>query len=105
MTTIRPMFEGAEMRSVYLLRAFAAVAIIVLVSLPARAVVQYEQGRHYINGIALLQDKDDPKAYYYLPKFPRVSERADGGPEFFSSSSRAKTKTMKVVVYCTSYLR
>ena len=48
----------------------------------AGAVVMYEEGRQIIDGISLLRDKEDPKAYYYLPDVPRVAlDRATGEPK------------------------
>ncbi len=50
----------------------------------ADAVVLYEEGRHVVDGITLLRDKEDPKSYYYLPTSPRVAPRPDGsGPDMF----------------------
>jgi len=46
---------------------------------PVNAVVNYEVAPFEINGVALLQDATNPKKYYYLPPFPRVSLRKDGG--------------------------
>jgi hypothetical protein len=39
----------------------------------AQAVVMYDEGREFIDGISLLRDKEDPKSYYYLPTIPRVA--------------------------------
>ncbi len=36
------------------------------------AVVLYDEGREFIDGITLLRDKDDSTAYYYLPTSPSV---------------------------------
>jgi hypothetical protein len=48
---------------------------------PAHALVNYEAGQLELNGVLLLQDSEDPNAYYYLPTAPRVSTRKDGGLE------------------------
>lgn len=48
---------------------------------PAWAVVQYEEGRRMIKGIQLLQEVGDPKAYYYIPQFPRLATKPDGSLE------------------------
>lgn len=45
------------------------------------ALVNYEAGQLELNGVLLLQDTQDSKAYYYLPTAPRVSTRSDGGLE------------------------
>ncbi len=64
---------------------FVLVVISALIVLPtANAVVLYEEGRHIVDGITLLRDKEDPKSYYYLPTSPRVAPRPDGsGPDMF----------------------
>ncbi|MGI9543437.1 MAG: hypothetical protein ACR2MX_09270, partial [Cyclobacteriaceae bacterium] len=43
-----------------------------------QALVKYDEGRRIINGIQLLQDSNDPLAYYYLPQYPRISTKEDG---------------------------
>ena len=45
------------------------------------AIVKYDEGRLTINGIQLLQDRDDPTAYYYLPQFPRLARNEFGDLE------------------------
>ena len=47
--------------------------------LPAQAVVMYDEGREFIDGVSLLRDKEDPKAFYYLPTSPSVSLDRDTG--------------------------
>lgn len=37
------------------------------------AVVMYDEGREFIDGVSLLRDKEDPKAYYYLPTVPSIA--------------------------------
>jgi hypothetical protein len=50
---------------------------------PSSALVLYDEGRRVIEGVQLLQDASDPKAFYYLPQFPRLSQRPGGdGFEF-----------------------
>ncbi len=46
--------------------------------LPALAQAKYDEGARFINGIQLLQDKDDPNAYYYVPKYPKLATNDDG---------------------------
>jgi hypothetical protein len=48
---------------------------------PASALVNYDVGQRSIRGVQLLQDYNDPKAYYYLPQYPRLATRADGSLE------------------------
>lgn len=48
---------------------------------PAIGLVNYDLGQRTINGIQLLQDFNDPKAYYYVPQYPRLSTKADGSLE------------------------
>lgn len=45
-------------------------------------VVKYDEGRRTINGIQLLQDSEDPNAYYYIPQYPRLATNADGSYKF-----------------------
>jgi hypothetical protein len=63
------------------LQAILVATTLLVVSFPAMALVNYEAGQIELSGILLLQDANDPKAYYYLPPAPRVSTRADGGLE------------------------
>lgn len=61
-----------------------AVALAVALQLwpaHAHAQVRYDEGRHTIGGVQLLQDYNDPSAYYYLPQFPRLATNADGAFE------------------------
>lgn len=58
------------------------ITLLLIVGLgPAHALVNYEAGQLELNGVLLLQDSEDPNAYYYLPTAPRVSTRKDGGLE------------------------
>jgi hypothetical protein len=56
------------------------IAVSVL-SGPLQALVKYDEGRLMINGIQLLQDKDDALLYYYLPQYPKLSVKDDGSYE------------------------
>jgi hypothetical protein len=47
----------------------------------AVALVRYDEGRRVVKGIVLLQDYSDPNSYYYLPQFPHLATRSDGGFE------------------------
>lgn len=51
------------------------------VAAPASALVNYDVGQRSIRGVQLLQDYNDPKAYYYVPQYPRLATRADGSLE------------------------
>ncbi|MDY8138111.1 hypothetical protein [Aquimarina sp. 2201CG5-10] len=44
----------------------------------AHSQVHYDEGRMIINGVQLLQDSNDPSAYYYQPDFPRLATKEDG---------------------------
>ncbi|MEO8582836.1 MAG: hypothetical protein ABI415_03505, partial [Flavitalea sp.] len=48
----------------------------------ASAIVKYDEGALFINGVTLLQDRENPKDYYYLPQYPRLSAKEDGTLEF-----------------------
>ncbi len=45
------------------------------------AIVKYDEGRLQIDGIQLLQDRENPNDYYYIPQYPRVSQKDDGSLE------------------------
>jgi hypothetical protein len=64
-----------------LLGTVLIIAAISMLPFRASALVNYESGQMEINGILLLQDANDPKAYYYLPPAPRVSTKPDGALE------------------------
>jgi hypothetical protein len=56
---------------------------VLVLARPADALVLYDEGRRSVEGVQLLQDASDPKAFYYLPQFPRLSPRPGGeGFEF-----------------------
>lgn len=63
---------------------FLLAGLCVILLSPARilAVVKYDEGRRIINGVQLLQDSEDPNAYYYIPQFPRLATKEDGSFEF-----------------------
>ena len=46
--------------------------VMLAASCVSQAVVMYDEGREFIDGISLLRDKEDGKAYYYLPTSPSV---------------------------------
>ncbi len=46
------------------------------------AIVRYDEGRIEVNGIQLLQDRENTTDYYYIPPYPRLSTWADGSFEF-----------------------
>ena len=48
----------------------------------ASALVNYDKGSRAVLGVQLLQDSDDPTAYYYLPQFPRLAMKEDSTFEF-----------------------
>src|SRR5512142_666644 len=49
---------------------------------PVLALVNYDKGSMVVSGVQLLQDADDPNAYYYVPQFPHLSMRDDSTFEF-----------------------
>ena len=68
------------------MKEFALVLVVFLkiawFAADAHAVVMYDEGREFVNGISLLRDKDDASAYYYLPTAPRVViDPATGKPK------------------------
>lgn len=54
------------------------LALFLLVAYPLSAQVNLDQGNMSINGVQLLQDSNDPTAYYYLPDYPRLSRDEEG---------------------------
>jgi len=48
----------------------------------ASALVNYDKGSRAVLGVQLLQDSEDPAAYYYLPQFPRLAMKGDSTFEF-----------------------
>ena len=63
----------------------AALAVLLCLAAaprPAAALVNYDKGSRVIDGVQLLQDADDPSAYYYLPQFPRLAMKEDSTFEF-----------------------
>src|SRR4029079_14868908 len=42
---------------------------------------RYDEGRRVILGVQVLQDAGDPKVYFYVPQYPRISTRPDGALE------------------------
>ena len=45
---------------------------------PAEALVDYDAGTRTIDGVQLVQDADNPLAFYYLPQYPRLARRENG---------------------------
>jgi len=64
---------------------------LLLWALHAHGLVKYDEGRLLINGVQLLQDKDDPTAYYYLPQFPRLAVKSDNTFELLCIKYVSKT--------------
>jgi len=65
-------------------RAVLALTVlsVSLTALPARALVNYDKGSRIVKGVQLLQDSQDPSAYYYIPQYPRLSMSRDSTFEF-----------------------
>ena len=57
----------------------ASLALLAIaLAAPAAALVKYDEGGLFIDGVQLLQDANDPFSYYYLPQFPRLATKEDG---------------------------
>ena len=54
------------------------LAILVFTGALSEAQVKYDEGSRFINGVQLLQDKDNANAYYYIPKYPKLATNDDG---------------------------
>ena len=72
---LRSGMSGTTMRRAVL------CAGLMLAAAPALALVNYDQGSRIVHGVQLLQDANDPKAYYYVPQYPRLASREDGSLE------------------------
>ena len=68
-------------RSILLIRIACLAGLAVLSATPASALVNYDQGSRVVLGVQLLQDATDPTTYYYVPQYPRLATRDDGGFE------------------------
>ncbi|HSU27986.1 MAG TPA: hypothetical protein VLJ68_06375 [Chitinophagaceae bacterium] len=62
-------------------RTFAFL-LLISTALSSRAQVKYDEGAAFIKGVTLLQDRANPKDYYYLPKYPRLAVNDKGELEF-----------------------
>lgn len=58
--------------------ALATFLCVLLSPYSSSALVNYDQGQRQIKGVHLLQDFNDPTAYYYVPQFPRLATKEDG---------------------------
>jgi hypothetical protein len=45
--------------------------------LSSYAIVKYDEGGIMVEGVQLLQDREDANAYYYLPQYPRIAQKED----------------------------
>lgn len=57
----------------YLIFLFALMNVV-----PAYGLVNYEEGRRFINGVQLLQSASNKEEYEYVPQFPRIATKEDG---------------------------
>lgn len=57
---------------------YSIIFIFMLTCLQSFAQVKYDEGSRFINGVQLLQDKDDANAYYYVPRYPKLSTNDNG---------------------------
>ncbi|AHM59361.1 hypothetical protein D770_05470 [Flammeovirgaceae bacterium 311] len=53
-----------------------------VITFSALAIVKYPEGSRTVAGVQLLQDRDNPLTYYYIPQFPRLATKPDGTFEF-----------------------
>lgn len=59
-------------------RLFLLIIPFLLFGHRAFALVKYDEGRLSVGGFQLLQDLEDPRAYYYIPQYPRLATNASG---------------------------
>lgn len=45
------------------------------------AIVKYQEGSLLVGGVQFLQDRENPNDFYYIPQYPRVSQKEDGSLE------------------------
>ena len=57
------------------------IILTLFIAFRAQAVVKYDEGRLMIDGVQLLQDRDKPLEYYYIPQAPRLATKEDGSFE------------------------
>ncbi len=63
-------------------QAAVLLLIAIILNMPVHAVVMYDEGREFVDGVSLLRDKDAPNDYYYLPTAPNVViDRVTGKPK------------------------
>lgn len=72
------MTRGAASRSTTFLTRAAITIALVAMAAPVTALVNYDTGQRTVDGIQLLQDANDPLAYYYIPQYPRLATKSDG---------------------------
>lgn len=70
-----------NIKNLILMRHLCLLLSLLFFSISGNCVVKYDEGRVQINGIQLLQDRENPQEYYYLPQFPKISEKEDGSLE------------------------
>src|SRR5437867_61934 len=73
--------SGFHGRSCAHVAALSLGVAVLLVASSASALVNYDQGARVIRGVQLLQDANDPTAYYYVPQYPRLATKEDGSYE------------------------
>ena len=58
-----------------------ALLFIFALAVPGFAIVKYQEGSLLVAGVQFLQDREKPDDYYYIPQYPRVSQKEDGSLE------------------------
>src|SRR3954464_10037129 len=64
------------------MKLFLFAIVCLFLAARAAAIIKYDEGALFINGVTLLQDRENPKDYYYLPQYPRLATKEDGTLEF-----------------------
>ncbi|MBK8556247.1 MAG: hypothetical protein IPL65_10995 [Lewinellaceae bacterium] len=62
-------------------KSFPILLLLLFCAAQSFGIVKYDEGRIMIDGIQLLQDREKPNDYYYLPQYPRLAQREDGSFE------------------------
>lgn len=72
---------------------FLTVLMSIFLTSQIYGIVKYDEGKREVLGIQLLQDFNEPNAYYYLPAAPRLASKKDGTLELFCIKYYDETST------------
>jgi len=64
-----------------MIKSVFTTMIAVLCVVQSFAIVKYQEGSLLVGGVQFLQDRENPNDFYYIPQYPRVSQKEDGSLE------------------------